>query len=394
MSSKNWYYYLAKFLFISLLLYFKMPTVNAQENHWEIPVYFVSDRISMQHRFDKQSFEQTITGQHIRFGCLWVDTKSADNIAKNPEFIQKLKWKKITNHTDKSDTIESQFHKTPEAYMAYSSSKNKQSLLNSNIDFMNDFISNFQEYVSLCPDQKFILFVHGCCLSLNETFETAGQLAMSTKLPVMIFDWATPGRLQVPILPEINAYRKSERALEISYHNFHDFITFLTPNIQNLKCVMIGHSMGNRIIYNELLRREDNKQLHFDQIHWIAADKSLPAFLLEQNVICEFARKVYVYTDKSDPWLKFSQILSSDVPRLGCSSEFLDFSQNFNDLYLDYPDNRYFLDVDSLKLKHNLPFALINDLIHHDIDQIKKFEFIITSPKLGNHVLTVKTVNH
>ncbi len=362
----------------------------AHNNYVEIPIYFVSDRISMHHRFDKQSFEQVTTGQHVRFGRINVRVKTSPTDTLDANILSKLNWKVTTSSNNQSLSIVDQFHQTPEAYMAYGSPNPNSKLFNKNIDLIDDFINTFEKYVKNQTQAKFILFIHGCCLNINETFQTAGEIALNTKLPVLIFDWATPGRSQAPIIPEINAYRKSERALEISYHNFHDFMLFLAPYTKRYKCILIGHSMGNRLIYNELLRWCDHTNLYFDEMQWIAADKSLPAFLMEQNNICKFARRVYIFTDKSDPWLKLSQNLSSDVPRLGLSSQFFELGQNFNELYLDYPENRYFIDVDALKLKHNLPFRLIDKLINSDLADSADFTFQDVSAELGKHVLILK----
>jgi len=177
-----------------------------------------------------------------------------------------------------------------------------------------------------------------------------------------MFDWATPGKLEAPPLPEVHTYRRSERALEISQHNFHELLSGLAATMGRSQCIMIGHSMGNRMICEDLLRRDSERDLVIEQIHLVRPDLSIPAYVLDEKQICRFAKRVYIYIADNDPWLRLSQSFSADVPRLGCPQGFFELAMR-QGMTLDRPLNRYFLDIAALNGGHDIPSDLIDSVI-------------------------------
>ncbi|MBX9687741.1 MAG: alpha/beta hydrolase [Candidatus Obscuribacterales bacterium] len=305
----------------------------------EIPVFFVSDRKPEKSTKEESAQDQLIAGQHLKFGVANVSFTDGDSSAPR-------KSKNFSVCEQQSIS------------MNFGAAKAKP--VNSSL-FTDEFLGRFREFLNKSNSRSFILYIHGCCMSEKLSFCSAGELAESTQLPVLIFDWASPGVAEAPLAPEFNSYRRSERVLEISQHNIHDLFSAIATHLPDYKMIVVAHSMGNRLILNELNRQSANN-LQIEQLHLVRPDLSLPAYLLDEEHYCSLAKQVYIYLANNDAWLKISQSFSADVPRLGSPDKFLNIAIKHG-MSLDSPSNRYFLDISPLKLSHDIPYELVDSVI-------------------------------
>jgi pimeloyl-ACP methyl ester carboxylesterase len=195
--------------------------------------------------------------------------------------------------------------------------------------------------------------------------QRGAELAVAFGCPVIVFDWATKGLLEAPLFFEVNTYRRSERALELSHVIFGKFIDQLLSTMPDTKLHLIGHSMGNRIIIDYLEKRsgrESSKQL--GEVHLVRSDSSLAAYLMEQWEIFKRVDRAYIYTANNDWWLRWSERLGAGIPRLGRPGK-IKWMTTTNDLE-EGPSNRYLIDISRFtvlsKFNHQIPFELIGQL--------------------------------
>lgn len=341
-----------------------------REIQFTVPVYYVGDRRPPGlHTGDKTRY-QMIGNQNIQWGPVDVPIKISErqfNLIKNSK---ELGWKE---HKSKPISVRKQLSKAPSSAMNYDAGGGTMTVFSSPT-FKMLVIDPFLKYLKDCKAKEFIYFVHGCCSSDEQSFERAAQLAVLAGKPIFMFDWATPGILESPVSLEFNSYRRSERVLEISNYNYHELTSALAKHI-DIDCILVGHSMGNRIIFSDLLRRCKPGELIFRQIHFIRPDMSLPAYILEERNACKFGGKFFIYCANNDPWLAQSQWLSAGVPRLGRpDSNFFDlaFRQGWS---MNGIDNRFFLDVSALKKGHEIPADLFASLVNYGLKDTDKFEF-------------------
>lgn len=371
--------YLHPFVFLLLLANYlgpvkaRTPAVNSSETVLvSVPVYFVGDRKPTGLFTGEKAVYQMIGNQNISWGKIEVPVQINKTFFHSVANKDDLGWKEVTKIT--APNVTNQLKNKASTSINLGAGGGKVTPYNSTA-FKECILPLVKNYLEGSNSKEFIYFVHGCCCTEETSFERAAQLAANSGLPIIMFDWATPGKWQAPTLPELHTYRQSERVLEISTSNFHNLTTALSNEIK-LDCILVGHSMGNRIIFSDLLRRCSSKEIFFKQIHFIRPDMSLPAFILEEHNVCKFAGKFLVYVANNDKELAKSQFLSAGVPRLGIKSDvFLNLAlkQNWS---ISEPRNRYFLDVSALNLNHRIPLELFGQIVKSGLvsNQVYKIE--------------------
>lgn len=227
-------------------------------------------------------------------------------------------------------------------------------------EFAPTFFSRLRAAINRDGKGECVIFVHGCCISRKDALKQAATLSLAFNCPVLLFDWATLGWFQAPPLPEINTYRKSERATELSEVNFAQLMEKLMIELPTAYITVVGHSMGNRMVDAYLLHSPTVTHKTIDEVHFVRADVSLPAYLASERAMCSKIGKAYVYISNNDPALALSRKFSSGVPREGMPDEleYLFSSQSDG----DEPRNRGVLDVSALSLGHGIPFDLLGNV--------------------------------
>lgn len=340
----------------------------------QVPVFFISDRRPKRIEVGDWTADQLIGAQNISFGVIDVPKKVNKLSNGKYKLIGNQSWDTSRNKRSQDLSVRQQLDKSLTSQMLNFGAGGGKVTPFTLGTIQNELILPFKKHLDELKSRRFILFVHGCCTPVEDSFDRAAELSISTGLPVLMFDWATPGKYQAPYFFEFNSYRRSERVLEISQHNFFEFMTLLSISMEKKDCILIGHSMGNRLICTDLLQRCSRRDFFIEQVHLVRPDLSLPAFILQEQRICAFAKRVYVYMANNDPELSKSEWLSAKVPRLGQSGKFFDLAIRLGSSF-DRPSNRYLIDVSSLKLKHKIPFALVSHVIHQGLRPNEEFQF-------------------
>jgi len=224
------------------------------------------------------------------------------------------------------------------------------------------FFNVLQQFKADCQQSGCIVFVHGCCVSLKGAVRESAELSEKLHMPVVCFDWNTPSGWW---LPELNPYHKSERAFEMSQLIFNAFMEKLVSELPAEKIVLVGHSMGCRMIKDYLANNQSKAK--FGEVHFVSADMCLPAYLEQENVICDKAHTAYLYTSDRDVAMKASQLLSVNVVRTGRPEGFLEFCTCVKDFSL--PSNRYFVNLSSLRTKSPIHHCIPVDVLAAVHDQ-------------------------
>jgi hypothetical protein len=318
----------------------------ASRNGWYVPVFFVSDRKPPKYWHDTWTGEdQLFDRQHVTFGTLWYPLTNVPQ--EHDANLRALGAKPFTgvdvalalldldDSLPKQHPLDAPLQTSPFAGLEYQSA-------------LNAFITGIAPHVR----PHVMVFVHGCCISEMEALEAAAQLAVSTGLPVIAYDWATRGSLDSAPLPELNRYRKSERSLEISEVEFMRFMESLDVRGDTSYSIM-GHSMGNRIVLRYLTER-DQSVSRLKTVHLVRADLSLPAFLMQSKKYAVGVNQLIVYYANNDGWLKKSRALSSNSPRLGEPAEYVRLLKS------DLPANLKFIDLTNRQGKHDIPYQLVS----------------------------------
>lgn len=367
----------------------------SSDSSWlDVPVYFVGDRKSLGYkdRYSAMGQDQLVGSQHIRFGIVHIAVKP------DQEQLQALKplidfgCKPISRKE-----AESGFYKDLETQMRghapgitvnYNANDGEVSIWN--LPWTRSWMKTVKETKNLSKSKSIPIYIHGCCISQKTAFQQAASLSLALKSPVVLFDWATVGTNDAPFLPEVNSYRRSERALEISEVNFRNFVESFSKEIDPSEFDFIAHSMGNRLLISML--RQADQRTKFHSLHFVRPDLSFQAFVLDERRLVARTDRSYVYCSSNDPWLSKSQLLSAGVPRLGKPGKLskLLVVEGWN---YGPPMFSTFLDVSSLRLKHAIPMELIAELMEEGVSKTsKQFRY----SKLSMHeerFLTVEPVS-
>jgi esterase/lipase superfamily enzyme len=218
-----------------------------------------------------------------------------------------------------------------------------------------------REFSEALKGNEYAVFVHGCCVSREDTICDAAALSLALNCPVVAFDWATPDWSNSPPIPEKNAYRKSERVTELSRLNFNHLMDLLLNTYPETYVTVIGHSMGNNLVHDFVLQQHDARRT-IDEIHLVRPDSSMAAFFQQESDFCSRVGKTYIYISQNDRALQISEALSSGMPRLGKPGKLISlFTEQSS---ADCPRNLAILDISDLQLTRRLPFT---PKIHHDV---------------------------
>jgi hypothetical protein len=117
--------------------------------------------------------------------------------------------------------------------------------------------------------------------------------------------------------------------------------------------------MGNRIIQNFLLQHANiSSAKSIESVHMVFPDMNIANFVLLEMQMCSVVKRCFVYTDDNDPYLIWSKRLSSRIERLGRPKDFfLQAERNGGSFVL--PENRFFIDVSAMDLRHQIPLQLL-----------------------------------
>ena len=99
---------------------------------------------------------------------------------------------------------------------------------------------------------EIVVFVHGCCQPFNNHIDHAAFLTTWMKVPIISYDWTSPN--VGPTEGKLTTYRKNEILNQRNQDRFNSFMNSLIAEFGASRIVIVGHSMGNRLIENYLVQ--------------------------------------------------------------------------------------------------------------------------------------------
>jgi pimeloyl-ACP methyl ester carboxylesterase len=199
-----------------------------------------------------------------------------------------------------------------------------------------------------------IVFLHGCCSMEMENLEKAKELASKCSMPVIMFRWPAFGGPKDYGANEIVMNRCQGRALK-----FMDALEGVLPANQT---ILIGHSMGTRVLIEALDRRPAQLKTLLNPPYRLtilaAADAEAESFCQEIGSIARGSTLTVVLFHKADRALFCSRQLHQKFPRLGEFGEI-----NFE----DSKDHRLQIfdisDISRSLTNHDLPVDMISTVV-------------------------------
>ncbi len=343
-----------------------VQTAKEEKNrtYIDVPVPVVSDRNNhfQKDAYKKLSVDQLIGSKHVWFGvahvAVYANAFSPEDLAAAESWgCKRITWKEA--HRPYYTSFEKQL-KDSALTVCIPSLKDDQDCH----PFRNEQYATFKNATSdllkRSQTNEHLIFLHGCCTSQKMALEQTAILALTFHQPVIAFDWATVGPVNAPPLPEVNTYRRSERALEISQVLFDLWMNELLKEVPAQNVSLFAHSMGNRIVKDYLLKQNE-KSGKLNQVHLIRPDMSAQPFFMQERTITSFAKDTFVYFANNDPWLSWSAAASASVPRLGRMEELVERVKEEGTNY-GPPGCSFLIDISSLGHKHQIPEQLIRDV--------------------------------
>ncbi len=199
-----------------------------------------------------------------------------------------------------------------------------------------------------------IVFLHGCCSGENASMEKARRLASNCSMPVIMFRW--------PAFGSLVDYDANENVLNRGKGRILRFLDELETVLPANQTVLVGHSMGTRVLVEALDRRSETLKALLKAPYKLsvlaAADTEAEPFCQEIGAIARASTKTVVLINKSDKALFCSSQLHQKFPRLG----------DFGEVSFDDSKDHAFqiLDVSELPLgatSHDMPIELIGTMV-------------------------------
>lgn len=112
-----------------------------------------------------------------------------------------------------------------------------------------EFFARLRAAAELSPGKQLVVFVHGYNNSFESSAESAARLEAYFKAPVLLFSW--------PSQHETLKYTSDECNVEWSWPDFRILLRDLDEYIGADKIILVGHSMGNRLLMWSCVSRAD-----------------------------------------------------------------------------------------------------------------------------------------
>lgn len=203
-----------------------------------VPVYFVTDR----HSENANGKRQFTPKRHFHSQCDYgVSRVALSWSAESPEIkgpLWLMGWRPSSEQIGKSKSESPPIAK---------------SRTNELVADKNMFFTQLKAAMDLSPGKQVILFVHGYNNSFESAIETAAELEYYFQSPVVAFSW--------PSQHATDKYTFDECNSEWSLRDFRTLLTDLDSRIGASNVVIVGHSMGNRLLLWGLVARADRARV-------------------------------------------------------------------------------------------------------------------------------------
>lgn len=345
----------------------KQSSISESRNrtYLDVPVPFLSDRnnqLSTKDAYKKHSVDQVIGSKHVWLGvahvAVWANDLATEDLAAAERWgCKRISYKEA--HKPNYTHFEKQLKDTG-LTVCIPSLKDENECHPFKNEQYTSFHNTVTQLLESSDSKQYLIFLHGCCTSQKMALEQTAAMALAFRQPVIAFDWATVGPINAPPLPEVNTYRRSERALEISQGLFDLWMNELLKDVPPQNVSLFAHSMGNRIVKDYLLKQNDRFG-KLKQVHLIRPDMSAQPFFMQKRTITKLANETFVYYANNDPWLSWSAAASASVPRLGRMEDLIDRVKEEGVSY-GPPGCSFLIDISSMGHKHQIPEHLIKDV--------------------------------
>lgn len=296
------------------------------------PVFFATTRKPD----SKQEFTEEPSYDMFRFGVRNVIVPAPTKVALQKDTMDKLGWKLI--HLDKP--LENGLKPEIPA-----DCKVKDQ------DFTKEEVAAFfDKYQDESGIDKIVFFVHGCCATFQTSLERAAKLESHMKRPLVVFDWASPRGF--------TKYLQNETLAEQNYDRFYAFMNAVEEKISPHEIILLGHSMGTRILEEGLLRRSERARLRvpyekFSETIFCQPDSDARYFINHNKEIVSQSERTEIFYNSMDGRLEASGTAHGGYPRLGRPGELLNTLCKF--------DNQSMIDVTAAAMGHEIAFWVVSD---------------------------------
>lgn len=306
-----------------------------------IPLFFATDRVQKQSQkehivYGKQNTERL---DSISYGIVGAESKVRDLPGADLVRLSALGWTQLAGDSS-ADKTASAGDSVPQDYQ------------NCTFATWEELENAVRTAMKDSGKQQLVIYVHGCCIGFRGASEQAVTLAAQLRVPVLFYDWGSPGGNYVGSL--LSCPRGQER--------FNQFILRVLRAFPSQRITVVGLSMGNLLIYNFCLQNQARDlPRKLDDIEMARPDIDSIAFRSNMQRVVEHCGNVRLYVARND----FKINLSGFIRGMLYPSPPVFMLGHPHDKALLHDQIQVF-DVSKLKLGHVLPSGVIAEVIKND----------------------------
>lgn len=401
---------LKKVLFITSVLviqntFLQSVCAKPHKEYVLAPVFFVTDRILLKTSTGKLEFQDR--GQalfNVTGGLKYVPVEKRPDIEQTWEVLSGLGWKDLPQVAEDNDSKALQ--KAEVAAEKLSEIPIDDSQVISKLKALPQFSSGNSETLT----SKLLVFTHGFFNDFDDATKTAADLASNFKRPIVAYCWTTPKhelqtrRIHVPNtkffipfkLPSIiESYRESEVTFQQSQERYNMFLKALDYSIGPSNMIVIGHSMGTRLVDQALLCRHGfNEKIRDDEkyseVMLSNPDLDGRYFTSHCQELADETRKLRVFFVEDDEAMQASKFLHGEQYRLGAPNKGI-----FSELR-QYPVqmvNMSDLDKQTIgTMGHTMPSWVLSNIYKYGTVDGTKQKFLEQLPYGNDSMVVIKRV--
>ncbi len=243
-----------------------------------------------------------------------------------------------------------------------------------------EFFARLKAATELSPSKQLVVFVHGFNNSFESAAESAARLEASFKSPVLLFSW--------PSQHETLKYTSDECNVEWSWPDFRILLRDLDEYIGAENIILVGHSMGNRLVMWSTVSRADlanNKPPKLKSLVLSSPDIDAGTLRAWSALMRTNSDSNWVFISHKDIPLRLSRGIHGQQ-RAGGIQKYP--KAHDVDLEWKYPDIPYgfksidFSNVDNGPLGHSIPYPNIESISR---EGLPAEGFDLKEVTVGNH---------
>lgn len=311
------------------------------ESNISLPVYFATDRAQV-----VNSDKDLDYGKQIIFplDALSYGVKRMNSTCTVPddmESLTKCGWLVYPKDLSKGKDKRAEFILQSNAEVSHA------------VPGFDDMVTKIKGDLNNLPKKEIVIYVHGCCLSFNESMQQAADLEASVQTPVIAYCWGCS-----------MGYAGSNMALPRTQERFNKFLIGMLTAFPDAKISVISSSIGTQLVHNFCLQRrpEDyGNRKGIDELIFSRADLDDVAFKSQLDAVMRHSKKLIVYVSKNDFQINVSGTLrwfffpTQHGERAGHLRSGLQVEQALT-----------VLDVSPLKMGHVIPYESVADILGND----------------------------